>query len=459
MLWPAGTSHKWSPVLRVLSIHWLLNVFLEGERIVALATTSPPNSSPEQCRFLSKLYNAEILENQPGRHKLTKVTSNCEKDGRPYEYIIAQGSMEFEVDPIVGELFVEGPLDREKRSLHFVIVNVTTNIDNSTDAVRPTRQTNPVIEHTKSKLEPWQTLVAIHVLDENDNEPQFVKLNSEGIYVFSVDWQAPLLTPIARVHAEDADGRVPLIYSISESTVASADHFMLNQTSGVIALSKSLVNDRSDFHEFEVVVSDGVHNVTTPVRIYRLAPESNIVLLSADIPQQDIEDWSVERKMSDLTNEDVRILVKQAYVNEDGQVNPQRTHLFVYALDKNTHIPVGRDRLKTILEQSRSTLDGDLPKLAITLPAVDSTGRVSLAELLLIVICVILLLIACCMLFYLAKYCKRKATERFTGEYMVDSHSAGPRPYDVEQIDRKTAQSVLSSRPLPDPYEPNKTYE
>lgn len=55
------------------------------------------------------------------------------------------------MNPKTGEIFVVGPLDREKRSLHFIIVNVTE-IDNNSDALRPTRQTNPVIERTFSFL-------------------------------------------------------------------------------------------------------------------------------------------------------------------------------------------------------------------------------------------------------------------------------------------------------------------
>jgi hypothetical protein len=39
--------------------------------------------------------------------------------------------------------------------------------------------------------------------------------------------------------------------------------------------------------------------------------------------------------------------------------------------------------------------------------------------------------------------------------YMVDSHLAGPRPYNVQLITRKAAQEVLSSRPLPEPKEEN----
>lgn len=58
----------------------------------------------------------------------------------------------------------------------------------------------------------------------------------------------------------------------------------------------------------------------------------------------------------------------------------------------------------------------------------------------------------------LCKY--RKGRSQVTdSEYMIDSQTAGPRPYNVDEINRKTAQSVLSSRPLPDPYETKEGYE
>lgn len=37
--------------------------------------------------------------------------------------------------------------------------------------------------------------------------------------------------------------------------------------------------------------------------------------------------------------------------------------------------------------------------------------------------------------------------------YMIESRSSDPRPYNVELISRKTAQHVLSARPLPDSVE------
>lgn len=51
----------------------------------------------------------------------------------------------------------------------------------------------------KNRLAENQALVSVKVLDENDNPPTFARLNSQGVYVFVVDWQAPVLQPIARV--------------------------------------------------------------------------------------------------------------------------------------------------------------------------------------------------------------------------------------------------------------------
>ncbi len=41
----------------------------------------------------------------------------------------------------------------------------------------------------------------------------------------------------------------------------------------------------------------------------------------------------------------------------------------------------------------------------------------------------------------------RKEEDKVSSEYMIDSTSSGPRPYDTETLDRKTAASVLSTQP------------
>lgn len=38
-------------------------------------------------------------------------------------------------------------------------------------------------------------------------------------------------------------------------------------------------------------------------------------------------------------------------------------------------------------------------------------------------------------------------------DYMAESLTAGPRPYNVDLITRKMAQNMLASRTLPEPHE------
>lgn len=65
-----------------------MSAFLEGEPIVA--TAAVPTSLT--CHFSQKIYNVDMLENQSGRHRLTKVSSNCEEQHLPYSYLIAQAT-------------------------------------------------------------------------------------------------------------------------------------------------------------------------------------------------------------------------------------------------------------------------------------------------------------------------------------------------------------------------------
>lgn len=77
------------------------------------------------------------------------------------------------------------------------------------------------------------SLDVIHCLD---NAPEFLKLNPEGRYVFSVDWQAPVLHPIGWVQALDKDERSQLNYSILHQS--NARLVSINSTSGALYLAR-----------------------------------------------------------------------------------------------------------------------------------------------------------------------------------------------------------------------------
>lgn len=81
-------------------------------------------------------------------------------------------------------------------------------------------------------------------------------------------------------------------------------------------------------------------------------------------------------------------------------------------------------------------------------------------SLVLMACCLMLLILHCCKKFVLNllsifknSYRKQHLISKEGVEYMVNSHLAGPRPYNVQLITRKTAQEFLTNRPLPEPKE------
>ena len=80
--------------------------------------------------------------------------------------------------------------------------------------------------------------------------------------MFSVDWQASVTQPVARVQASDADERAQLRYALSAN-----DFFAINETSGVISVQRSLANSDDARVQAEVSVSDGEHTATAPIKV------------------------------------------------------------------------------------------------------------------------------------------------------------------------------------------------
>uniref|UniRef100_A0A915E6W0 Cadherin domain-containing protein n=1 Tax=Ditylenchus dipsaci TaxID=166011 RepID=A0A915E6W0_9BILA len=330
------------------------------------------------------------------------------------------------------------------------MVNVTEVKDEDVSHAQPAKRqmtgVNPIVEY------------------ENDNSPMFARLTPDGLYVFPVDWQASMLQAVARVQAFDPDEKSNLTYRFTHSL--ADEFFALNQTSGVISVIKSLMDTGDEVFNLEVAVSDGTNEARAPVKLYKLQPGTNIVIVESDQSVDKIDELQVVRQLSAALDLDVRVLVKQVYIGEDGHPNTAKSHLLVYALDKLSKVPVDAVTLK-------SMLDAQLPKMkqlasvgnkpgaemilhlvSVTAPLSGSQFHLSFAEFLLLGVSGVLLLMACCLLFLLLRCCKRRQMLTKTDlEYMVDSDSAGPRPYNVDLITRKMAQSILSARPLPDPRE------
>ncbi|EPB72725.1 cadherin domain protein [Ancylostoma ceylanicum] len=312
----------------------LLNVFVEGESTstAPTSTTIDGEGNNSACYFPTKVYSTEFMENVRGRKRLLKVTSSCESEGRPYEYSFAYPSSEFELDAKTGEVFVKIPLDREQRSYHFLYINVSSPA--STRARRVVRE-NPIIEQAKSSLTPTQTLVVVRVLDENDNAPAFLHgAEDDDTLVAAVDWQARLFTPVIRLEAKDADERPTLTYSISGT---GSDYFLVNATSGLVILAKSIADYSGDSFQLTATVTDGLHIVPTPLRIYVISPSSSLVQLTAEVPHSEIDQRVVERTLNELNGLDNHLLAKQPFVDHQGHADPTR---LPYTLTKHDQYPL-----------------------------------------------------------------------------------------------------------------------
>ncbi|KAI1704454.1 cadherin domain-containing protein [Ditylenchus destructor] len=427
------------------------------------------------CTFTSRAFHAEIKENVSGKHKLTTVKSSGCRPGMRALYTIHQGTEEFELDPTTGDFYVIAPLDREKRSLHFIVLNITEvkderAVEGNTERSRRSKESemknlgtgvNPIVEYTKNKLQEGQALVVVRVIDENDNPPSFARLTPDGVYAFPVDWQANVLQAVARVQAFDPDEKANLTYYLTHAL--GDEHFVINKSSGVVSVIKSLMDASDDVFHLEVAVTDGTNEARAPLKLYKLQPGVNIVIVESDQPVDKVDELLIVRQLSAGLDLDVRVLLKQVYIGEDGHADPTRSHLLVYALDRLSRIPVDASTLKSMLEErlpamkQKNSGDGSdqITHLGrVSAPLNGSQFQLSIAEYVLLGVSAVLLVAACCLLFLMLRCCKkRQMAAKADLEYMVDSEQAGPRPYNVELITRKMAQSILASRPLPDPYE------
>lgn len=189
-----------------------------------------------------------------------------------------------------------------------------------------------------------------------------------------------------------------------------------------------------------------------------------MVLLTSEVPADQVDEHALIKGLSTTSGSDVRILAKQVFIDINGRADPRRSHLLIYALDKKTRVPVDAESLKELLDSTLTKLKEESPTVSeslklsnVTVPFGGSSRlQLSTPEFMLLGISGVLLLLSCCLLFILLRCCKKKqqvVSKRSMEQYMVGSETAGPRPYNVELITRRAAQSVLANRPLPDPYE------
>ena len=149
-------------------------------------------------------------------------------------------SHQFFIDPLSGEVFVIGTLDREVQDAYSIDVHVT---DTGT----------PALENTTSVL--------VIVSDINDNIPTF----QQGMYSGRVLEGQPAGIDVLQVSASDSDigENANIQFLILDGSVP----FYIDPLSGIIQTTQQLDRERQDSWTFQVLATDGELSSTADVTI------------------------------------------------------------------------------------------------------------------------------------------------------------------------------------------------
>ncbi|KAM3849026.1 protocadherin Fat 2 [Vipera latastei] len=175
----------------------------------------------------------DILETTPVNStiaQLTAIDSDAGFNGKVV-FVISSGNEEscFDIDTETGLLLVLSPLDHERTS--FYVLNITVY-----DLGTPQKST-------------WK-LLAVNVLDANDNAPTFL----QGTYLITIPEDVRMGTTLAVLTANDADtndnGRVKY------SFLAHSDKFAINSVTGEVVVTATLDREREPQYILKVEAID-----------------------------------------------------------------------------------------------------------------------------------------------------------------------------------------------------------
>ncbi|XP_012283433.1 cadherin-87A [Orussus abietinus] len=190
------------------------------------------NDSPP--RFLQQKYRAVIDEGAEKFEPELKVQARDKDKTSKISYsIIAGKDMNlFDIDSDSGEITIanKGPLDMTNSTHDWIALSVQASDGAFTDTA----------------------LVNITVRDVNNNAPVF----PHDLYTASVPEVSEIGTVVEEVTATDADSGInaELTYRIQKGAF---DDFAINDTSGVVTVSRKLDFDKSNTYHIEVIALDG----------------------------------------------------------------------------------------------------------------------------------------------------------------------------------------------------------
>nr|CAD7426011.1 unnamed protein product [Timema monikensis] len=303
--------------------------------------------------FADDAYNVEVPENATANmliKTLTIINSRAHHDAIPLTCEIMEGNerglffVNVTEDRNCELRLKKAELDHENQTNYILKLRLNT----LSGLVNPDRNT---------------TMVKIHILDINDNEPHFIFPESsnqvaKGKYFGAIPQDSVIGTSVLQVKAEDKDsGRLGRVeYSVIPSDTGS-DYFSVDPTSGVIKSKRALDDIQLKVLPFRFSVNArddpgaqvDTHSTQAPVVVNLIADRHRLILVVSDGSPDKIQDSvtqvrEVLEEHSGLVVGVEKVAARQFQsTNNTVEQDNTGTDVWFYCVDPSTELILDRN--------------------------------------------------------------------------------------------------------------------
>lgn len=333
--------------------------------------------------FPTRFSEVTISENQLAPLLLIDLNCTDEIAHRTPHYVIVGNDYSglFKIESDTGRLMVMRSLDREARDIYHLKIKAEPfearrlgkrdlRSQQQHHSLNSRSSKSFVPEGEANHLAFDETLVIVHVADENDNPPVFE--NRGKPVVAAVPLEASFGYQVTKVTAKDADTGInsAIRYEILARGDDASSKFYVDPISGVIRSMVSFSLEGGKLFSFDVKAtdregSDAGNSAVTNVFVYVL-PETKMVLFVTNTEPISVEKKSkdIMEYLSNVTGFDVKMAKLEPHREGEYQ-DSQSTDLFLYAINPDTNDIVDTDMLLDVLRQNSQSIVENLDQFKI----------------------------------------------------------------------------------------------
>jgi len=244
----------------------------------------------ERPRFSQSAYAFKTYENNRTGTSVVGQLAATDADSFPYnrfsfaiidnkDTAAAFVSERFRLDPVTGVITMLVSLDREDIRMYVIRIRVTDDDDAMLSSF---------------------AVVTVDVIDFNDNAPKVTFPNLDANH-FNISTSVPVGFVVFKVRATDADddANARLSFTCNEvSDAGDVEYFEMDNSTGEVAVARSLESFTSIEFRLQVVVSDnGSPSLSTVVEIFVFADAAFAVELAGNTGIAETKLWIVNNRM------------------------------------------------------------------------------------------------------------------------------------------------------------------